>query len=150
IVLESVSENESPNDVSEQNPHENINSTLEITARTDTDDADSDRADNALQSTSIFLGPIVGSLQTQYVSEPQIIEENIASEVITEALHDDITNIIDQHEKPSTTIELLMPDTIVNNYLLFTLFPHRKSAIVEEPIARPYQDHAHVDELNMM
>ena len=40
IVLESVSERESPNDVSEQNSHENINSTLEITARTDTDDAD--------------------------------------------------------------------------------------------------------------
>lgn len=150
IVLESVSENESPNAVSEQNPDENINSTLEITTRTDTDDTDSDRADSVLQSTSIFLGPIVGSLQTQYISESQTIEENIASEVITEALHDDITNIIDQHEKPSTTIELLMPDTIVNNYLLFTLFPHRKSAIVEEPIARPYQDHAHVDELNMM
>lgn len=38
----------------------------------------------------------------------------------------------------------------INNYLLFTLFPHRKTEIVEEPIVRPYKDQTHSEDLSMM
>ncbi len=105
-------------------------------------------------SQTIFLETIASALisqskQDSLPHEPNL-KESLAPEMVTEALHEDISEIIDQHEKPSSTVELLIPDTILNNYLLFTLFPHRKSAIIEEPIARPYQEHTHVDDISMM
>lgn len=105
-------------------------------------------------SQTIFLETIANALisqskQDSLPHEPNL-KESLAPEMVTEALHEDISEIIDQHEKPSSTVELLIPDTILNNYLLFTLFPHRKSAIIEEPIARPYQEHTHVDDISMM
>lgn len=104
------------------------------------------------QSISILLGPISKALLTpeKRLTERNTTDDSTISEAITEALHDDITTIIDRHEKPNATIELLMPDTIVSNYLLFTLFPHRKSAIIEEPIARPYQEHTHTNDISVM
>ncbi len=153
LILESVSEHEQQNTASDsklqkrQESQESVNITADqITHKNDDLTADLPHAKSRL------LGVVPSSLQNheKKPSHPMVLVENSASELITETLHDDISNIIDQNEIPNSTMEALMPDTIVNNYLLFTLFPHRKSAIVEEPIARPYQDHTHVDDLNMM
>ena len=76
--------------------------------------------------------------------------ERTNSDESTEAIHNDISDIIAHKSTPSSTLELLIPDTVINNYLLFTLFPHRKSEIIKEPIARPYQEHGPVDDMTMM
>ena len=143
IILESASESEisPPKDSqSSETPRQTENLSLPES----TDD----------HSQTIFLETIASALisqskQDSLPHEPNL-KESLAPEMVTEALHEDISEIIDQHEKPSSTVELLIPDTILNNYLLFTLFPHRKSAIIEEPIARPYQEHTHVDDISMM
>lgn len=143
IILESASESEispSKDSQSSETPRQTENLSLPESI----DD----------HSQTIFLETIASALisqskQDSLPHEPNL-KESLAPEMVTEALHEDISEIIDQHEKPSSTVELLIPDTILNNYLLFTLFPHRKSAIIEEPIARPYQEHTHVDDISMM
>lgn len=106
-------------------------------------------------STSPILHPFGAiSEAVRYQSEKDRLTKTTPTELPTsdmsDAIHDDITNIINQNEKPSSATELLVPDTILNKYLMFTLFPHRKSEIVEEPIARPYKEHTHIDDLTVM
>lgn len=64
----------------------------------------------------------------------------------TESLHNEISSLIGEHESGT---ESFSPSSI-NNSLLVTLFPHRKSMTSEEPIVKPYQDHLHENDLSMM
>lgn len=91
---------------------------------------------NGMLRAPLLLGAATGTILFQIKQDP------LANRIITE------NTIIE--EEAAFAIERLMPDTLLNNYLLFTLFPHRKSAIIEEPIARPYQEHTHIEERSMV
>lgn len=149
IVLESISELELITEPTSRD----IPQELEELNKVSLTNKDDIHAKEISKQKSLALGTIAIVAQYQYQQDSTSkasLEAGFASKEIDEALHDDITNIINQHEKPSSAIELLVPDTILNKYLLFTLFPHRKSAIIEEPIAHPYREHTHVDDLSVM
>ncbi len=100
----------------------------------------------------LLIGAAKSVLYQKLMAAPQeeLIEAQI--EIIPTAppaeLHDEITSIIDQYETEQKGA--IRHDSAIEDYLLFTLFPHRKSEIVEEPIARPYEEHLHQNDLSMI
>lgn len=79
----------------------------------------------------------------------QIINGNSVA-ASTESLHSEISAQIDQYEADRANSSLVPQDNAASNYLLLTLFPHRKSAIIEEPIVNPYRDNLHQDDISML
>lgn len=79
----------------------------------------------------------------------QIINGNSVA-TSTESLHSEISAQIDQYEADRANSSLVPQDNAASSYLLLTLFPHRKSAIIEEPIVNPYRDSLHQDDISML
>lgn len=101
----------------------------------------------------LLIGAAKSVLYQKLISPPQeeLIDEfvEILPPVAPPAeLHDEITQIINQHEAEEKSA--IRHDSAIGDYLLFTLFPHRKSEIVEEPIARPYEEHLHQNDLSVI
>ncbi len=91
-----------------------------------------------------------GSSKTESENEQfRQLESTIA--ITTESLHNEISSLIGQHESETETSEAKPFTPIsINNSLLVTLFPHRKSMTSQEPIVKPYQDHLHQNDISMM
>ncbi|UNM95193.1 tetratricopeptide repeat protein [Ignatzschineria rhizosphaerae] len=134
IILESVSE-------TEELPH--------LLSKAQASDTPEKTQITSKSATSFILSASFKAIETQ-TALSQTTEKPHNPEEITEALHNDISAIIAQKSEPSSTLELLIPDTVLNNYLLFTLFPHRKSEIIKEPIAHPYKEHGPVDDISVI
>lgn len=112
---------------------------------------------------SDMLPPIVlggSSLALQYSRQykiPFIESENeqfrrteTTNAITTESLHDEISSLIGQHESSATNEKMSPVPTAINNSLLVTLFPHRKSMTSDEPIVKPYQDHFHQGDISVI
>lgn len=56
----------------------------------------------------------------------------------------------DNRQSSSKLMDNPLTDDEINNYVLFTLFPHKKNAIIEEPVVKPYPMDTHVEELSIM
>ena len=102
----------------------------------------------------LLIGAAKSVLYQKLIAFPYVVElPNEIIEIIPPTappaeLHNEISAIIDQYEAEQETP--IRHDSTIGDYLLFTLFPHRKSEIIEEPIARPYEEHLHQNDLSVI
>lgn len=98
----------------------------------------------ALQYSRQYTLPIIES------DNEQFRRTETTNAITTENLHDEISSLIGQHESTVDNEQMSPVPIGINNSLLVTLFPHRKSMSSDEPIVKPYQDHFHQSDISVI
>ncbi|MHC5226216.1 tetratricopeptide repeat protein [Ignatzschineria sp. LJL83] len=94
---------------------------------------------------------LIGAISTELISKVQQIQQQALYDLQAQKIENDIDLVMSQISPAAIEHHLnAIEEDEVNNYVLFTLFPHKKNAIIEEPVVKPYPQDAHVEELSII